>query len=272
MSRASKYVTDRLQMSAVDSQNYIAQQVRSHDYDRYFSTLFCPAECRLAIFALYAFNIEIATIRETVSEPLIGQMRLQWWRDTIGAIYDGQPIGHPVAAALADAVASCELAREPFDRMINGREFDLSDEPRDELTALESYTDATSSNLVRLVLTVLGARGADAEQLAHHAGLAWGLAGILRAVPFHSTQRFQTPSIRKPRNIATSAQRHLDSVQRIQIKLPRRAIGAILPVACVQPYLQRLARAGGDPSDRGLELSRLTRQWRMTMSALRARI
>ena len=133
-------------MSTVDSQKYIAQQVRAHDYDRYFATLFCPAECRLPLLALYAFNIEIATVRETVSEPLIGHMRLQWWRDTIGAVYDGQPPGHPVATALADAVTSCELTRELFYRMIDGREFDLSDEPRDELTVLESYTDATSSN------------------------------------------------------------------------------------------------------------------------------
>ena len=104
-------------MSTVDSQKYIAQQVRAHDYDRYFATLFCPTECRLPLLALYAFNIEIATIRETVSEPLIGHMRLQWWRDTIGAVYDGQPPGHPVATALADAVTSFELTRELFYRM-----------------------------------------------------------------------------------------------------------------------------------------------------------
>ncbi len=259
-------------MSAVDSQKYIARQVRGHDYDRYFATLFCPAGRRPALFALYAFNLEIATIRETVSEPLIGRMRLQWWRDTIDAIYQGRPPDHPVAAAVADAAASCELAREPFDRMIDGRELDLSDTPRENLAAFECYTDATSSSLVRLALAVLGARGADAEQLAHHAGLAWGLTGILRAVPFNSAQRNQIPPIEIPDDIAASALRHLDAARRIQTELPRRAFGAILPVACVQPDLERLARVGGDPFDRGLELSRFTRQWRMTMSAFRARI
>ncbi len=259
-------------MSAVDSQKYIARQVRDHDYDRYFATLFCTAGRRPALLALYAFNLEIATIRETVSEPLIGHMRLQWWRDAIGAIYEGRPPGHPVAAAVADAAASCELAREPFDRMIDGRERDLGNLPREDLAALESYVEATSSSLVRLAFAVLGAGGADAEQLAHHAGLAWGLTGILRAVPFRSAQRNQDPPIEMPNDIAASALRHLDAARRIQTGLPRRAFGAILPVACVQPYLERLARAGGNPFDRGLELSRLTRQWRMTMSALRARI
>ena len=267
-----KYVTDRRQMSAIDSQKYVARQVRGHDYDRYFATLFCPAGCRPALLALYAFNLEIATIREMVSEPLIGHMRLQWWRDAIDAIYDGQPPGHPVATALADAAASCELAREPFDRMIDGRELDLSDIPRKNLAALESYTDATSSSLVRLALAVLGARDVDAEQLAHHAGLAWGLSGILRAVPFNSAQRRLNPPTEMTDDIVASALRHLEAARQIQTGLPRKSFGAILPVACVHPYLERLARAGGDPFHRGLELSRLTRQWRMTMSALRGRI
>ncbi len=259
-------------MSAVDSQKYIARQVRGHDYDRYFATLFCPAELRPALLALYAFNIEIATIRETVSEPLIGHMRLQWWRNTIGAIYEGQPPGHPVADALARVVASCKLAREPFDRMIDGREFDLSSEPCEELAALESYADATSSNLVRLALAVLGVGGADAEHLAHHVGLAWGLTGILRAIPFQSAQRIKFPLIGNPEVIAAAALNHLEMARHIQTELPRRAFSAILPVACVQPFLEQLARAGGDPFDCELEQSRLTRQWRMTMSALRARI
>ena len=259
-------------MSTVDSQKYIAQQVRGHDYDRYFATLFCPAECKSPLLALYAFNIEIATIREMVSEPLIGHMRLQWWRDTIGAVYDGQSHGHPVATALADAVAPYELSRELFDSMIDGREFDLRDEPHNQLTVLESYIDATSSNLVRLALKVLGARGVEAERFAHHVGLAWGLAGILRAVPFHSVRRLPNPSIGKPREIAASAQRHLDMARQIQTEMPRRAFGAILPAACVQLYLRRLTQVGGDPFHYGLELSRFTRQWLMTMSAVRARI
>ena len=259
-------------MSIVDSQKYIAQQVRDHDYDRYFATLFCPAECKSPLLALYAFNIEISTIREMVSEPMIGHMRLQWWRDTIGAVYDGQSQGHPVAGALADTVASFELSRELFDSMIDGRELDLRDEPRNELTVIESYIDATSSNLVRLALKVLGVRGVETEQFAHHAGLAWGLAGILRAVPFHSARQLPNLTIAKPHEIAASAQKHLDMARGIQTGLPRRGFGAVLPAACVQPYLRRLTRVGGDPFHRGLELSRFTRQWLMTMSALRARI
>ena len=118
-------------MSDADSRKYIARRVRGHDYDRYFASLFCPAPQRPALLALYAFNIEIATIADSVSEPLIGHMRLQWWRDALGAVFEGTAPGHPVAAALAEAVAACELSRAPVERMIEGRQADLEEGPRE---------------------------------------------------------------------------------------------------------------------------------------------
>jgi NADH dehydrogenase [ubiquinone] 1 alpha subcomplex assembly factor 6 len=272
MSRVFKYVTDRHQMSAIDSQKYIARQVRDHDYDRYFATLFCPTEQRPALLAIYAFNIEIATIRETVSETLIGQMRLQWWRDTIDAVFDERPSNHPVAAALGDAISSCEIPRQPFDHMIDGRELDLTGIPRDDPVALESYVDATSSSVVQLALAVLGACGENAEHLAHHAGLAWGLTGLLRSMPFQSSQRNDGQQLDLPENTAASVLGHLETAREIQTGVQRQALGAILPVACVPPYLERLARAAGDPFAPGLGLSRFSRQWRMTMAAFRGRI
>ena len=161
MSQARKYVTDRRQMSAADSQKYVARQVRDHDYDRYFATLFCPAETRPALLALYAFNIEIATVRETVTEPLIGQMRLQWWRDTIDALFDGLARNHPVVTALAETEIAKTTSRQLFHRLIDGRETDLSGDPRRTLAALEGYVDATSSDLIRLALAILGVEGEE---------------------------------------------------------------------------------------------------------------
>ncbi len=258
-------------MSDADSRKYIARRVRGHDYDRYFATLFCPTPRRPALLALYAFNLEIATIGESVSEPMIGHIRLQWWRDALRAAFEGSPPGHPVAAALAEAVASCELGRAPFERMIEGRQADLDDGPRD-LAAVEDYVAATSSSLVGLALAVLGARGPDSDRLARHAGLAWGLTGMLRAMPFRSTQWNSIPLSGISHDIANAARNHLDAARRLQPGLPRGALGAILPLACIQPYLERLSKSGGDPLDPRLERSRLSRQWRMTMAAARRRI
>jgi phytoene synthase len=260
-------------MSAADSRKYIADRVRRHDYDRYFATLFCPADRRAALLSLYAFNLEIATIAESTREPLIGGMRLQWWRDAIPAILEGHPPGHPVAVALAEAAAGHDAMRTPFDRMIDGRELDLDDEAPKDLAALESYAEATSSSLVRLALAMLGASDAAAETIAHHAGLAWGLTGLLRAAPFHAAQgRAHLLEAIMAEPVADAARRHLDAVRPMLPALPRRALAAILPVAFVEPYLARLARARHDPFAGGVELPRHTRQWRMTVAALRGRV
>ncbi len=260
-------------MSAVDSRKYIADRVRRHDYDRYFATLFCPADRRAALLSLYAFNLEIATIAESTREPLIGAMRLQWWRDAMPAILEGRPPGHPVAVALAQAVAGHDPMRTPFDHMIDGREIDLDGEAPADLAALESYAEATSSNLVRLALAMLGASDAAAETIAHHAGLAWGLTGLLRATPFHAAQgrsHLLAGILAKP--VADAARGHLEAVRPLLPALPRRALGAILPVAFIEPYLARLARARHDPFANAVELPRSARQWRMTMAALRGRV
>jgi phytoene synthase len=58
--------------------------LRAADKDRFLTTLFAPAEHRNALIALYAFNVEIARVREVVREALAGEIRLQWWSDIFG--------------------------------------------------------------------------------------------------------------------------------------------------------------------------------------------
>ena len=91
-------------MSVTDSQNYCAGEVRRHDTDRYLASMFAPADRRADLIAVYAFNLEIAKLRETVSEPMLGQMRLQWWRETIAALYEGERRDNAVSIALAETV------------------------------------------------------------------------------------------------------------------------------------------------------------------------
>ena len=85
---------------------------RAADYDRYLSALFAPVGSREALFALIAFNHEIARIPEAVSEPMLGRIRLQWWREVVEAVYAGAPARrHEVAVPLADAIRACSLDR-----------------------------------------------------------------------------------------------------------------------------------------------------------------
>src|SRR5688572_10380433 len=92
-----------------DAYAHCATLVREHDQDRYIASLYAPEAQRPALFALYAFSHEISRVRALVSEPLPGEVRLQWWRDLLEGEAKGEPQGHPVAAALLDAVARYRL-------------------------------------------------------------------------------------------------------------------------------------------------------------------
>ena len=109
--------------------SYCGEQVRRHDRDRYLCALFAPAAARQALFALYAFNIEIARVRELVSEAALGRIRLEWWREALDAVAAGAPPRHEVAQALARAVEAFQLPHAALAALIEAREFDLLDQP-----------------------------------------------------------------------------------------------------------------------------------------------
>src|SRR5271166_1687494 len=97
----------------------VAALVRRHDRDRFQTVLFAPAARREALFALYAFNYEIARVRESISQPVLGQVRLEWWRENIAAAFDGGPARrHIVVQPLAVAIREFALTRAYFDRLI----------------------------------------------------------------------------------------------------------------------------------------------------------
>src|SRR5918994_1208498 len=105
--------------------SYIASELRRHDHDRYLTCLFAPRARRGQLFALYAFNLEVAKTAEVVSEPMLGQIRLQWWREAVAGIYAGAPPRHEVIRPLGDAVRARRLTREHFERLLDARAFDL---------------------------------------------------------------------------------------------------------------------------------------------------
>jgi phytoene synthase len=267
--------------------------VRRLDRDRYLCTLFAPASRRDALLALYAFNLEIARIPELVREPILGSVRLQWWRDTIGAIYAGNPPAHEVAAALARAVAEHALSRRHFERLLDAREFDLGDEPPEDIPALLAYADATAGSLTALALEILGTGGGAAEAAGRDVGIAWALTGLLRAAAFHASRGRiyfpkslldregvqasdilalrATPELRAAaREIATLAQDRLAEARSRDV--PEWALPALLPAVLAESYLSRLGRAGFDPFRPGLEKGSIARQLRLWLAARRGKI
>lgn len=168
------------------SLSYTADLVKRYDRDRFLTALFAPVGVRERLLTLYAFNVEIARIRETITEPMIGQMRLQWWRDVFTSISagDGPPKGHPVAEPLAALIETQSLPLEPFLAVLDAREQDLSEDPPAKLSDLVAYCRGSSAGIATLGLQTLGVSDDQSLQTADNVATGWVLTGISRAARF----------------------------------------------------------------------------------------
>src|SRR5688572_25655373 len=127
----------------LDAFDHCEEVVRAGDKNRFLATLFAPEKYRRPLYALYAFNLEIARVRELAREPLPGELRLQWWREALSAVGQGDAAGHPVAAALRDVVVRYRLPPQMLLELIDARAFDLYDEPMASVADLEIHAMRT---------------------------------------------------------------------------------------------------------------------------------
>ena len=266
--------------------------VRAADKDRFLAALFAPAEHRGALHALYAFNIEIARVREIIREPLAGEIRLQWWHDAIAGKAAGDAQANPVAAALLAAAVRYRLPAGLLTALIAARRFDLYNDPMHKLADFNDYARATSSAVIELAARILDpADTPDLDRLALHAGLGYAIAGLLQAIPIHSArgqlylpvevlerhdvqqQDFEakqaTPRMRAAlAEMRLQARRHLDQAARLADGIPAAVLPALLPVALARPLLDSMDRADYDPFAPA-ELPQWRRQWRLWRAARR---
>jgi phytoene synthase len=267
--------------------------LRAADKDRFLTSLFAPAEHRDALFALYAFNVEVARVREVVHEPVAGEIRLQWWSDVFDGARRGEVAAHPVAAALLASMARYRLPPDRFKALIEARRFDLYDEPMATLADLEAYADGASASLVALAAQILAAGSEpDIVALSHHAGLAHALAGLLAAFPIHAArgQLFipleilarhgadrldvsgaATPQLRAAlAELRLCARHHLGAARQLLATAAPTLVPALLPVALAGPTLARMERRGYDPFV-PVAIAPWRRQWLIWRAARRPR-
>jgi phytoene synthase len=257
-------------------------QVRATDRDRFIASLFAPAEHRGALCTLYAFNLEISRVREVVREPMAGEIRLQWWIDLLQGAARGEAQSNPVAAALTEIIGRYRLPTQPLTELIAAHRFDLYDQPMATLAELEAYGRASSVvPLAAKILhpgyeTLVGA-------LAHHAGLAYAITGLLRAFPIHAARgqlfvplavlarhgcgredvanRRESPPLRAAlAELRHHAREHLAQARGLWSTASSAILPALLPVAAVGPTLAHMERRSYDPFV-PFELAPLRRQW-----------
>ena len=249
---------------------HCAELVRTHDFTRYASALFVPAPERRALLALYAFNVEICRVHAQVSQPLPGEIRLQWWRDMLAGSGHGGVEGNPVAAELLAAVRSYRLPVERLLRLIEEHQFDLYNDPMPTMAALEGYINDTSSALFSLAAAVMGPPSGEVEHLARHAGLAQGIVQVTASLPLDASQRRlfvpqqvlakhgcdpeevfsgkQTPKLREALDdVLSEANTHLNTAYTLLASVAPEVRPAFLPLAQVKRDLASLMRADNDP-------------------------
>lgn len=173
-------------MNSDQDSTQIGEEVKQYDYDRWLCSLFTGAEQREALYALISFNIELSRIRETVSEPMLGDIRLQWWREAVSSLENAMIKRHPVVEALHQAHHQKPLDFTLMRAMIDTRSKDLDPTPMESDADLIAYADGTGGALQQMIIRMLGAAaGSPADEAAKRAGRAFALTGILRAIPFH---------------------------------------------------------------------------------------
>ena len=272
-----------------DAYAYCEALVREADKDRFLASLFAPANRRPHLFALYGFNVEIARVGQVAHEPLAGEIRLQWWRDALSGRAPGEAAANPVAAALLDTIARCGLPAAPLDALIDARARDLYDDPILTLSELEAYGRATASTLFGMAARILD-RGAAPDDVADPAGVAYALAGLLKAFPRHAARgQIYLPTETLERHgvagaevaagtagpglraalaeIAGQARERLAQAAGRWQSVSPGARPAFLPLAWVAPLLARIER-NPDPFV-PIELPQWRRQWLLWRAARR---
>jgi 15-cis-phytoene synthase len=289
----------RLAMAMIPLSDALAQAyahcealTREFDRDRWLAGLFAPAEARPHLHALAAFSYEVGRLREVVRQPTSGEIRLQWWREAIDGTRRGEAEANPIAAALLDTMQRFRLPPKAFDDLLAARLFDLYDDPMPDLAAFEVYCGETCSALFRLATLMLGAGrdlgGADA---AGHAGLAYAIVGLLRALPIAVSrgQIFLPMDVlskygvsrddviaRRDSAALRAALATMRNMAREHLQRARSAgwapavAAAFLPLSLVSLYLKRMERADYRPFETLVEVPQWRRQWRLWRAARRS--
>ena len=244
--------------------------VRENDPDRFFCALFAPSAKREPLFALYAFNHELARAREAVSEPALGEIRLRWWREALDGAEAGTPRRHEVVEALAETWSLFD--RSLLDAMIDARAADMAPEPPVTLDDMADRGARSAGGLMLQAARLLGEEGDRIETVCAEAGRATALGGMLRSTDAWAARgRVALPTelleplrldprdiLRREHNdriskvvraVVERAESHLKRARSARRDAPRRILSAMLPLAFAARDLATLRRNGCNPFD-----------------------
>lgn len=283
-------------MDDVERRDAVRRIARAADPDRALAALFAPPDARADLLALYAFNAELVRIADQITEPGLGAIRLQWWREAIERAAGGETVGHPVADAFGEVLVRRALSRERIAGLIDARTFGVGETVMPDTRTLYAYLFDTTGGLFVLAAEIAGAEAEKCNLVAEAGGRAYGLVRVMRSLPIlaakgrtylaadalarHGTslqaifsgktspglETLLAEMREEARKALREARFHLFGEGMTGTGLDEAGRTAFLPLSLVEPYLLALAKVR-DPLHEIVQINPLIRLWRF----LRAR-
>ncbi len=266
-----------------DHQDYIQAELKTNDPERYLACLYLPEAIRHCAMTLYAFDAEIARIPHLVSEPMPGEIRIQWWRDLIKS---GGNVGSgPLAEALLEVAKEHKLQPDVLDNYLEARIFDLYQDPMPDMGTYEGYLGETVSSFLNMIALASGQeRNSNLADACGHAGVAIGISRHLSVcansrplgevffpLPILqenglSREQWLTPDVGASHEAVVSemisrARHHLEKARAAIGNLPDEAKPIFLPVVFADKLLDELQNKPRECLVKPFVLSPLKRQW-----------
>ena len=257
--------------------------------DRYVAALLAPHAVRGDLIALAAFSAEIEKIPRQVSEPHLGEIRVQWWRDALLSSDTQTKTGHPVADAFVAAILKHNLARDRFSDHLDAAVHALYADPPADDAQLQLEIDMKDGVLFSLAAQIIGGEPVDTSTgIIQDAAQAYGLTRLALGlpyalargrVPFPPALMSTAPSASEPvawnaviSSVGAAARRHLAQVRSAYNAQSTALKTALLPVALVEPYLRALTKPGHESAHDVADIAPLTRAWRIGKTHLTGRV
>jgi phytoene synthase len=209
--------------------DYLLAEARRVDPDRYLCALFAPADRREPLLALAVLGRELARVPHTVTQPMAGLIRYQWWRDAIDEAAAGRPRDHPVVEGLAAGLEPGWLGADDLQAMLDAYEalFEAIEPVRPEASQ-----EPTSGALQQIAVGSLGPATTEEQAAARRIGTALGLVEVA------ATDAAPEPLLHRAGELLAEA-------RRLASRPPRPLLSAFLPARLAAARARRLRSGAG---------------------------
>ena len=240
------------------------EALKKADPDRYRAALMADVKGRQDLLILYAFHHELSKVPDVTSEPMLGQIRYEWWREAIDEIYTGREVRrHEISTPLAELLLRTGVPRFWIDRLIDGRARDLDPQPFKDIEDARDYARQTSGQLMQIAVKVLG--GTPDEGILR-AGKSWGITGLARSYGYYHDRILQNLTFEDL--VAAAAESYASGRGAVESSI----FPAVAYTVLVPEFLKRMTKAGFNPVTEKVNYGPLSKQCRLLMAGLRGKI